>query len=137
MAQLSMKLPCLNNMAQCLIRQKQYSRAIEMLDQVLQLDEKNAKATARKLNCLLELGHHDQAEKVLSYTANTIDSFNTSPTQDIQLLRQTLQSARKQIVDKRLEDKKFMQNVFKKSSLYEDKEDVKTPEELAKEDAER
>mmetsp|Transcript_32016 Transcript_32016/g.42428 ORF Transcript_32016/g.42428 Transcript_32016/m.42428 type:complete len:170 (-) Transcript_32016:1704-2213(-) len=32
MAQLQMKVPCLNNMAQCLIRLKQFDRAIDMLD---------------------------------------------------------------------------------------------------------
>ena len=58
MAQLQMKVPCLNNMAQCLIRLKQFSRAVSMLDQVLELEEKNAKAVARKINCLMELGLH-------------------------------------------------------------------------------
>ena len=83
MAQLQMKVPCLNNMAQCLIRLEKFDRAIEMLDQVLDLDEKNAKAMARKVNCLMELGHQDKAENLIRYVANTIDTFNSSAPADI------------------------------------------------------
>ena len=83
MAQLQMKVPCLNNMAQCLIRLEKFDRAIEMLDQVLDLDEKNAKAMARKVNCLMDLGHQDKAENLIRYVANTIDTFNSSPPADI------------------------------------------------------
>jgi len=54
---------------------------------VLDLDEKNAKAVARKLNCLMELGHLDKAEALIRYSANTIDTFNSSPPADIQMLR--------------------------------------------------
>lgn len=74
-------------MAQCLIRMMQHQRAIDIIDQVLDLDKKNAKATARKIMCLMYLGHTGQAEKLISYTANTIDSFNTGSPADIQLLR--------------------------------------------------
>lgn len=84
-----------------------------MLDQVLELDDKNAKATARKLNCLMELGHHDQAETLLRYTANTIDTFNGSPAGDITLLRESIEAARKYLQDKKVEDRKFMKNMFK------------------------
>ena len=83
MAQIQMKVPCLNNMAQCLIRLKLYSRAIDMLDEVLELDGKNAKASARKVNCLMELGEHEKAENLIRYIANTIDTFNTGPPSDI------------------------------------------------------
>lgn len=42
------------------------------------------------------------------------------------------------MAEKKIDDRKFMENVFKKSgSLYEDKEDVKTPEELAETAEER
>ena len=69
-------------MAQCLIRLKQFSRAISMLDQVLELDVKNAKATSRKLNCMMELGLHTKAETLIRYTANTIETFSASPPAD-------------------------------------------------------
>lgn len=65
MAQLQMKVPCLNNMAQCLIKMEQPARAIDMLDQVLELDAKNCKATARKIICMMKLGHHSGAEKLI------------------------------------------------------------------------
>ena len=58
MAQIQMKVPVLNNMAQCLIRMDHHARAIDMLDQVLDIDSKNCKATARKIICMMKLGHH-------------------------------------------------------------------------------
>ena len=73
---------------------KHFERAIDMLDQVLQLNEKNSKATARKILCLMELGHHEQAEKIVRYAANSIDTFNTDNPGDIKLLRQTLVDVR-------------------------------------------
>jgi hypothetical protein len=40
--------------------------------------------------------------------------------------------------EKKADDKKFMENVFKKSgSLYTDKKDIRTPEEIAEQEAER
>ena len=108
-----------------------------MLDQVLEVDKKNAKATSRKIMCLMKLGLHDQAEKLIRFTANTIDSFNTGPANDIQVLKETLDSQKRELAAKKVDDKKFMQNVFQKSgSLYEDKKDVKTEEEKKAEEAE-
>ena len=51
-----MKIPVLNNMAQCMIKKDLAERANDLLDEVLKLDPKNAKATARKLTCMLKLG---------------------------------------------------------------------------------
>lgn len=112
MAQLQMKVPCLNNMAQCMIRMAHFERAISLLDEVLQLDDKNAKAVSRKLICLMELGHHEKAEKLLKFTANTIDSYKTCPPSDIMLLRQTLEEQRKALAEKKVADKEFMKKVF-------------------------
>ncbi len=49
MAEMGVKVPVLNNMALCLQRQGHTDRAIQMLDQVIDIDEFNAKAHARKL----------------------------------------------------------------------------------------
>ena len=54
-----------------------------MLDQVLDIDKKNCKATARKILCLMKLGHHTGAEKLIAFTANTIDTFNVGPAADL------------------------------------------------------
>ena len=79
-----------------------------MLDQVLSLDDKNAKAVSRKIHCLMNLGHFEQAEKLIRYTSNTIDTFNTNSPGDIQLLRKTLNEQRKALADKKVEEKSFM-----------------------------
>ena len=63
-----------------------------MLDQVLDLDAKNCKAIARKIICLMKLGHHTGAEKLVTLTANTIESFNRGPPADLQMLKETLNS---------------------------------------------
>ena len=46
-AETNLKIPLLNNMGQCLIQQKRYVRAIEMLEQALKVDSKNEKALLR------------------------------------------------------------------------------------------
>ena len=138
MAQMQMKIPCLNNMAQSLIKMTQYSRAIDMLDQVLELDAKNCKAVARKILCMMKLGHHTGAEKLVTLTANTIDSFNRGPPADLQMLKETVNSTKRELAQKAVDDKKFMQNVLKKSGqLYGDKKDIKTEEEQKAEAEER
>ena len=109
-----------------------------MLDQVLELDSKNCKAVARKICCLMKLGHHTGAEKLTKLTSNTIDTFNSGPPADLQMLRETLTATKRELAQKEVDDKKFMKNVLKKSGqLYDDKKDVKTEEEKAAEEAER
>lgn len=44
----NLKIPLLNNMGQCLIQQKKYERAIDMLEQALKVDSKNEKALLRQ-----------------------------------------------------------------------------------------
>ena len=56
MADVQMKIPVLNNMAQCMIKKDMHERANDLLDEVIKLHPKNAKATARKLNCMMRLG---------------------------------------------------------------------------------
>lgn len=55
MASASNKVPVLNNMAMCLAKQGHHDRCLKMLDQVLQIESTNAKALARRLQCLLDL----------------------------------------------------------------------------------
>ncbi len=42
----------------------------------------------------MELGHHEKAEKIVRYAANSIDTYNTDNPGDIKLLRQTLVDVR-------------------------------------------
>lgn len=76
-----------------------------MINQVLDLDPKNCKATARKVMCLMKLGHHAQAEKLVSYTANTIDTFNQGPSADLQMLKETLASVKRELAQKEIDDR--------------------------------
>lgn len=59
------KVPVLNNMALCLQRQGHTERALNMLDQVLEIEEFNSKATARRLTYLFDSGKLDQLRKEL------------------------------------------------------------------------
>ena len=60
-----LKIPILNNLALCLIGQKKYDRAIQMLDQVLKIDQKQEKALIRKCTCYIELVEYDKAEQTI------------------------------------------------------------------------
>ena len=40
----------------------------------------------------MELGHHEQAEKLVKFSANAIDTFNTGAPADIALLKQTIEA---------------------------------------------
>ena len=45
------------------------------------------------------------------------------------MLKDTVNSQKRELAQKEVDDKKFMKNVFAKSgSLYEDKKDIKTEE---------
>ena len=55
MADVQMKVPVLNNMAQCMIKKELWERAKDLVEEVLKLEPKNAKATNRKLTCMLKL----------------------------------------------------------------------------------
>ena len=52
-------------MALCLNRQGHTERAIQMLNQVIEIEEFNVKARGRKLNYLLESGQIDNVKKEL------------------------------------------------------------------------
>jgi len=52
MSEIGVKIPVLNNMALALNKQGHTARAITMLDQVIDIDEFNAKAHSRKLTYL-------------------------------------------------------------------------------------
>ena len=66
----------------------------------------------------------------MRYTANTFDSFKSSSEADQQYLRQTVNECKKQLHEKKADDREFMKNVLKHSSLYADKKDVeRSPEE--------
>jgi len=54
-----------------------------MLDQVLSINDQNSKATARKITCLIQLGHCEKAEKIVRYASNTIDTYNSDNPADI------------------------------------------------------
>ena len=59
--ELKLKVPILNNMALCLINQKHYDRALQMLDLVLKSDRKNEKALLRKCSAHIYLVDYDKA----------------------------------------------------------------------------
>lgn len=52
MSDVAVKIPVLNNMALCLAKNTHYERAVKMLDALLEIDEFNAKALARRLSYL-------------------------------------------------------------------------------------
>ena len=60
-----LKLPILNNLAQCLKQQKQYPRAMQMIEEALKVDSNNQKALCRKATLLIEMTEFDRAEAVL------------------------------------------------------------------------
>lgn len=66
-AEKGVKVPVLNNMALCLQKQGHLDKAISMCDQVLEIDEFNSKATARKLTYLLDSASLDQLRKELKH----------------------------------------------------------------------
>ena len=53
-------------MALCLINQKHYDRALQMLELVLKSDSKNEKALMRKCSALIYLVDYDKAQKCLN-----------------------------------------------------------------------
>lgn len=53
MSEVAVKIPVLNNMALALNKQGHTQRALDMLDQVVDLDEFNEKAWSRRLNYLV------------------------------------------------------------------------------------
>lgn len=61
MVEVNLKIPLLNNIALCLYEQDFIARAIQMLDQVLEVDSRNAKALSRKVKYLLQQGQIDEA----------------------------------------------------------------------------
>ena len=61
MVGIQLKIPILNNLSLCLQKQNHYERALDMLEQVLKLDESNAKALSRKVTILMQQGQIDKA----------------------------------------------------------------------------
>ena len=86
-----MKIPVLNNMAQCMIKKNLHERAFDLCDEVLKLDRKNAKATARKLNCMMKLGMIAKLETEVAYVRNTLETYSDDKPEDKNLLKSTIQ----------------------------------------------
>ncbi len=63
MAQVGMKVPVLNNMALCVQKLGQLERSNSLLEKVLDIDQFNAKATARKLSNLFEMQNFNLLSK--------------------------------------------------------------------------
>ena len=61
-----LKVPVLNNLAQCLIQQGKFSRALQMTDKVLELDKINHKALHRKCLAAIELSDYATAKTVMT-----------------------------------------------------------------------
>ena len=62
------------------------------MDQVLEVDRKNAKATARKLTVMLKIGSFDKLEKEIAYLRNSLDTFEKDGEEksDLDLLKSTI-----------------------------------------------
>ena len=130
MADVQMKIPVLNNMAQCMIKKDLHERANDLLDQVIKIDPKNAKATARKLNCMMKLGQIAKVETEVAYIKNTIDTYGKGDKpEDKNLLKTTIQQLQKELSERSKSDKEFSKNIFGKGGLYEDKPDPNEEEE--------
>ena len=76
MADVQMKVPVLNNMAQCMIKKELWERAKDLLEEVLKLEPKNAKATNRKLTCMLKLNMIAKLETDVPYIRNTLETYS-------------------------------------------------------------
>jgi len=138
MGDVQMKIPVLNNMAQCMIKKDLAERANDLLDEVLKLDPKNAKATARKLTCMLKLGQVYAVEKEVAYIKNTLDTYGTADRpEDRNLLKSTLQQLERELAQRSEKDKAFSKNIFSKGGLYEDKPDPADEEEQEETEEER
>ena len=75
-----------------MVKKELWERAKDLLDEVLKLEPKNAKATNRKLTCMLKLNMISKLETDVPYLRNTIDTFNeTNKATDINELKKTLQ----------------------------------------------
>ena len=138
MADVQMKVPVLNNMAQCMIKKDLAERANDLLDEVLKLAPKNAKATARKLTCMMKLGQIYAVEKEVAYIKNTLDTYGTADRpEDRTLLKTTLQQLERELAQRSEKDKAFSKNIFSKGGLYGDKPDPTEEEEQEETEEER
>ena len=136
MADVQMKVPVLNNMAQCMIKKELWERAKDLVEEVLKLEPKNAKATNRKLTCMLKLNMISKLETDVAYIRNTLDTYNeTNKATDVNDLKKTLKTMQNELKQRSEKDKEFSKNIFGKGGLYEDKAD-KIEEEEEKEETE-
>ena len=82
-----------------MIKKELWERAKDLLDEVLKLEPKNAKATNRKLTCMLKLNMISKLETDVPYLRNTIDTFNeTNKATDINELKKTLRTMQKELL---------------------------------------
>lgn len=100
-----------------------------MLDQVIAIDEFNAKATARKLTYLFESGLMDQLRKSLKLIKLQPSCFDD-------FVRQTANKLEKQLEVQVKKDKEMTQKMFSQP-LYDDKPEPVKEVELTAEEIER
>lgn len=120
-----LKLPVLNNMALCLINQKKYARALQMLDQVDKIDKKNEKALLRKCQCQIELVNYEKANQILKELEDI--AFQS---QNSQFVYSEMKRLRAQMEKSSKGEQEFTKNIFKNSQgIYKEK-----PRALSKEE---
>ena len=81
-----------------MIKKELWERAKDLLEEVLKLEPKNAKATSRKLTCMLKLNMIAKLETDVPYIKNTIDTFSEgNKATDLNDLKKTLKTMQKEL----------------------------------------
>lgn len=126
----TLKVPVLNNLAKCLMKQKKYQRAMDMLDQALKVDKVDEKALLRKAECFIELGNHDRANGIFNDLDMIAEKRETFTNKEMNKLKTKMKKTSKG-------EKEFAKALFSaKESLYDEKKNAKTKEEEAAEEEE-
>jgi len=129
MTEMGIKVPVLNNMALCLQRQGHSERAVQMLDQVIEIDEFNSKAHARKLQYLFDSGNLDELRKALRPIRLTPSCFD-------EFVRQTASKLERSLEQQTKKDAEITKKMFSKP-LYDDKPQPELASELSPVEQER
>eukprot|EP00742_Colponemidia_sp_Colp-10_P014602 GILJ01016604.1.p1 GENE.GILJ01016604.1~~GILJ01016604.1.p1 ORF type:complete len:243 (+),score=40.77 GILJ01016604.1:30-731(+) len=112
------KIPCLLNIAMCMLKQQQWSKAIDLCDKVLEVDPRSCKALLRRAQARMELDLLDEAQddlRVVLENLNVSDASFSIYAARLSELQKTLRAKLKQ-------EKQVYTKMFGSGRLYEDKQ---------------
>lgn len=119
------KVPVLNNLAICLMKKKNYDRAVAMLDQALKINS-NFKSLLRKAQCFVEMTEFDKARPIIKEIKEiATESKDRQQLAEVKKLEKSINSTSST-------EKEFTKNIFQNGSLYNEKRNLPTKEEEAK-----